>query len=245
MNGKRRGSIASHIANLTAIFLLLMAIALSAEAVRSYFIGDLVGWRHRRTSSGWNVTTEAGVSTGNGRLVVDVRFTRKSPSFKSLLRKDSEPSAPRTWKLGTQAPEELLDLGWRDSWLGRLGFAYFHQPRRSAPDYQSSMWFFGAPLWFLACLIYPFPLLMMARKWQRRRRCYRGLCPQCGYDTRATPDRCPECGLKSRQSKNKEKGNKEKSAMAKEAGLPQNDKPNGTQTFFCHDTPQTPRDAVF
>jgi hypothetical protein len=27
-----------------------------------------------------------------------------------------------------------------------------------------------------------------------RRRRARGLCPQCGYDRRATPGRCPECG---------------------------------------------------
>jgi hypothetical protein len=51
-------------------------------------------------------------------------------------------------------------------------------------------------LWLLAYFTVAIPLswrfICLARRrgnWTKT-----GLCPNCGYDLRATPDRCPECG---------------------------------------------------
>jgi hypothetical protein len=49
----------------------------------------------------------------------------------------------------------------------------------------------GVPYW----VVCPALVVLPAWRWARRRRSAApGLCSQCGYDLRATPHRCPECG---------------------------------------------------
>jgi hypothetical protein len=53
---------------------------------------------------------------------------------------------------------------------------------------------FLLPLWFFALVTAILPAIRIFRIFVPRRIANRGLCEECGYDLRATPDRCPECG---------------------------------------------------
>ena len=84
----------------------------------------------------------------------------------------------------------------------RLGFWW---GTRDDPAYPKGDWattIVLGPIWPLAVPFAALPAAWAARHIRQRRRsrrAARGLCPRCGYDLRATPDRCPECGTEPAQ----------------------------------------------
>jgi hypothetical protein len=76
-----------------------------------------------------------------------------------------------------------------------LGFGYFRaNPARSLPTYDIVI--FAIPYWAIALCATVLPAWWSLRNHRAARPARGGRCAKCGYDLRATPDRCPECGTR-------------------------------------------------
>ena len=72
-----------------------------------------------------------------------------------------------------------------------FGFGYEFNP--SGPGMYPQV-ILGIPDWFGCLLLLVAPTLGLWRRHRLRRRIAKGLCLTCGYDLRASTERCPECG---------------------------------------------------
>jgi hypothetical protein len=55
-------------------------------------------------------------------------------------------------------------------------------------------WLLYVPVWLVVAFLMILPIVETSSIWIKRRSRIAGKCATCGYDLRATPDRCPECG---------------------------------------------------
>jgi hypothetical protein len=91
---------------------------------------------------------------------------------------------------------DLVDRPGRyDRELDLLGIAYRSTRSKYTPGrYEAWM---KLPYWLpllASCLVPVWWFIAYRIRAQRRDRVRRGLCPECGYDLRASTGRCPECG---------------------------------------------------
>jgi hypothetical protein len=119
-----------------------------------------------------------------------IHVIRNTHVFDSRLGSDNH-----AVDIALYSPDDALDIVWIDHGFGMLERRGYR--RLCWPSYYAaagSHHSIAVP-WWLLMMVSALPAgVGVVRDVRRRRRRLRGMCPSCGYDLCATPERCPECG---------------------------------------------------
>ena len=160
--------------NLAAAVSLGMMLAVVGLWVRSYFALDNVSYDFSDDQPGIDVV---GITSSKGVLSLFRQVHRNAEYAPGFRRVVSDP-----WSMRDTPAWRTFAIDRRYGKLGVTKFVY-------------------VPHWSLALLCTIVPTCRFFSPHRRRTKRQRlGLCRRCGYDLRATPDRCPECGTPSTSS---------------------------------------------
>ena len=183
---------------------LLLCVAAAVVWVRSYFVGEALIWNGVRREAGksqevlWSVnvwSAQGGVGVYHDQLWMPAGFYARADTFD--WARDRMRVYPYVPIPQLQRGRYVQGLGVTlFEWRGEQTWPTMDlaSPAASNPARERVL---ILPYWLPVLLTALLPA-WAALHWRRARRTASrlrgGLCPQCGYDLRATPGRCPECG---------------------------------------------------
>lgn len=182
-----------------AAFAGLLLLASVALWIRSFFIRDVFPQALRQPG------VSLQVQSCRGRLVFCVvRETGSSPRPVRLTmnvvgtslpnRSFAGPGTRVMFSLSRATPFNLYGFSTASGRVTTTQAVLISGKRGNVPISDAVIHLYCVPDWILCLLLggLMFPGLLI---WRRRRRAGQfGLCLRCGYDLRASQDRCPECG---------------------------------------------------
>ena len=185
--------IARRLFTLCSVASLVPCVAVTSLWIRAYFAEDCLAVAERTPDArlrGRSLTNRMGVIAYTDQSF-DARHAQLVPESEStalltvagVSLYSSEP-----------APDPTPIVGESDSVAGFRWARYDADPRhdiRGVPTHE--VW---VPHWLPLLLSGAPPAAWAVATVRGRRRRATGLCARCGYDLRATPRRCPECGTR-------------------------------------------------
>jgi hypothetical protein len=177
---------------------LIFCIAFTILWARSYYRWDAIDW--------YRGTYSVQIRSKDGKICFGRGFRMFISEWSLLRRRTWARPPPVDWSkspipytdilIGSPFPPLEEQVFWdRLRWDPQLVFQFagFEIYKSGVPS-RSNCFAIDTPYWSWCAITAILPLRAMVRLLLRFNRHSRGHCRSCGYDLRATPDRCPECG---------------------------------------------------